>query len=58
MGSNIIAPAMSASKATSPELRPGQPMPWAVIDGMGDPVFVPGGREQPDMPEDRVVFEP
>lgn len=32
-------------------------MPWALIDGTGDSPFMPEGREQPDMPADRVVFE-
>ncbi len=33
-------------------------IPWALIDGTGDNPFMPEGREQPDMPADRVVFEP
>jgi antitoxin VapB len=32
-------------------------MPWALIDGLGDSPFMPQGREQPDLPADRVVFE-
>jgi antitoxin VapB len=33
------------------------PMPWRLIDETGDRAFMPGGREQPDLPTDRVVFE-
>ena len=33
-------------------------MPWALIDQTGDSLFMPEGREQPDMPTDRVVFDP
>lgn len=32
-------------------------MPWALIDRTGDSPFMPEGREQPDMPADRVMFE-
>jgi len=32
-------------------------MPWALIDATGDNPFMAEGREQPDMPPDRVVFE-
>jgi antitoxin VapB len=32
-------------------------MPWSLIDGLGDSPFMPEGREQPDLPADRVVFE-
>jgi antitoxin VapB len=32
-------------------------VPWDVIDAIGDPVFMPEGREQPPMPADRVVFD-
>jgi antitoxin VapB len=33
------------------------PMPWLLIDKTGDRTFMPDGREQPVLPEDRVVFE-
>ena len=33
------------------------PMPWARIDELGDNPFMPEGREQPEMPADRLVFE-
>ena len=33
------------------------PMPWALIDELGDNPFMPEGREQPEMPADRLVFE-
>jgi antitoxin VapB len=33
------------------------PMPWDMIDQFGDTPFMPEGREQPPMPEDRTVFE-
>jgi antitoxin VapB len=33
-------------------------MPWELIDSLGDNPFMPQGREQPPMPEDRVVFDP
>jgi antitoxin VapB len=32
-------------------------MPWQLIDETGDRTFMPDGREQPALPEDRVVFE-
>ena len=32
-------------------------MPWSLIDGIGDDLFAPNGRDQPAMPYDRVVFE-
>jgi antitoxin VapB len=32
-------------------------MPWELIDELGDNPFMPEGREQPQMPSDRVVFE-
>lgn len=33
-------------------------MPWATIDAIGDRSFMSEGRDQPNMPESRVVFEP
>ena len=30
---------------------------WATIDALGDKPFMPEGREQPDMPPDRVIFD-
>jgi antitoxin VapB len=33
------------------------PMPWRLIDETGDRAFMPDGREQPGMPEERVVFD-
>jgi antitoxin VapB len=35
----------------------GRPMPWDLIDGLGDKPFMPEGRDQPAMPADRVVFD-
>jgi antitoxin VapB len=32
-------------------------MPWDLIDRLGDMPFMSAGREQPEMPEDRVVFD-
>ena len=32
-------------------------MPWALIDDIGDRPFMPEGREQPEAPPDRAVFE-
>lgn len=32
-------------------------MPWDVIDALGDRPFMPDGREQPEMPSDRVMFD-
>ena len=29
---------------------------WAAIDALGDKPFMPQGREQPEMPPDRVAF--
>jgi len=31
-------------------------MPWSVIDRIGDTPFMPEGRDQPAMPDDRVTF--
>ena len=31
---------------------------WAAIDALGDKPFMTQGREQPETPPDRVVFEP
>jgi antitoxin VapB len=33
------------------------PMPWALIDGIGDKPFMPEGREQPAMPADPPIFD-
>lgn len=33
------------------------PMPASLIDAAGDVPFMPAGREQKPLPEDRVVFE-
>jgi antitoxin VapB len=30
---------------------------WAEIDAIGDKPFMPEGREQPEMPPDRRIFE-
>jgi len=32
-------------------------MPWELIDQLGDAPFMPEGREQPEMPADRALFE-
>lgn len=32
-------------------------MPWALIDQTGDSPFMPDGRQQPDMPDDRAIFD-
>jgi very-short-patch-repair endonuclease len=32
-------------------------VPWALIDQLVDQPFMPEGREQPELPKDRVVFE-
>ncbi len=34
------------------------PMPWPEIDALGDKSFMPQGREQPEMPADRIIFDP
>jgi hypothetical protein len=33
-------------------------MPWEVIDSLGDQIFMPEGREQSPMVEDKAEFEP
>ena len=38
-------------------MEPDDSMPWPEIDQLGDSPFMPEGREQPDMPEDRAAFE-
>jgi antitoxin VapB len=35
----------------------GGAMPWSLIDQTGDSPFMPQGREQPALPDERVVFE-
>jgi antitoxin VapB len=47
VGSRVILEPMPASGE----------MPWAEIDALGDAPFMPQGREQPAMPEDRIVFD-
>jgi antitoxin VapB len=37
------------------DAKPG--VPWALIDQLVDQPFMPEGREQPEMPEDKVVFD-
>jgi antitoxin VapB len=32
-------------------------MPWATIDNLGDSPFMPAGREQPELPDERAAFE-
>jgi len=32
-------------------------MPWAELDKLGDRPFMPEGREQPALPEDRTPFD-
>ncbi len=32
-------------------------VPWELIDALGDAPFMADGREQPDMPADRAVFD-
>ncbi len=39
-------------------MAPAESMPWTAIDQLGDSPFMPEGREQPETPADRVVFEP
>ena len=34
-----------------------RPMPWDLIDRLGDKPYMPDGRDQPVMPADRVVFD-
>jgi len=34
-----------------------QGMPWSLIDATGDTPFMAGGRDQPSIPDDRIVFE-
>jgi antitoxin VapB len=38
-------------------IAPDGPMPWTTIDQLGDSPFMPEGREQPEAPPDRAVFE-
>ena len=38
-------------------LSPDATILWALIDQMGARPFMPEGREQPEMPEDRMVFD-
>ena len=33
------------------------PTPWALIDEIGDDPFMPEGREQPETPADRRIFD-
>lgn len=47
VGDRVILEPMTSVTAT----------PWALIDQLVDQPFMPEGREQPEMPEDRVVFD-
>jgi antitoxin VapB len=38
-------------------MTPDAAMPWALLDELGDTPFMPEGRDQPEMPEDRITFE-
>lgn len=38
-------------------LDAGHAMSWADIDKLGDQPFMPEGREQPPIPDDRAVFD-
>src|ERR1700740_754675 len=38
-------------------MEPDEPMPCTAIDQLGDSRFMPEGREQPEAPPDRAVFE-
>lgn len=47
VGSRVILEPLDAGKA----------MPWEDIDRLGDRSFMAEGRDQPDMPADRTVFD-
>ncbi len=38
-------------------ITPAETTPWGAIDQLGDFPFMPEGREQPEMPADRVAFD-
>ena len=38
-------------------MEPDESMPWTAIDQLGDSPFMPEGREQPEAPPYRAVFE-
>jgi hypothetical protein len=52
---------MSGTKKGDREIpeapAPGSGMPWVEIDRLGDTPFMPEGREQPELPEDRANNE-
>jgi antitoxin VapB len=56
-GTEVRATKVGKYVILSPDEPPG-PMPWDEIDRMFDPSFFAEGREQPPMPEDRVIFDP
>jgi hypothetical protein len=39
-------------------MREIRPMPWNLIDRLGDTPFMPEGRDQPAMPAGKVIPEP
>jgi hypothetical protein len=39
-------------------MREIRPMPWGLIDRLGDTPFMPEGRDQPAMPAGKVIPEP
>jgi hypothetical protein len=39
-------------------MREIRPMPWNLIDRLGDTPFMPEGRDQPDMPAGKMIFQP
>jgi antitoxin VapB len=47
IGDRVILEPMTSDTAT----------PWELIDRLGDKPFMPEGREQPEMPPDRVIFD-
>ena len=47
IGDRVILEPMTSDTAT----------PWALIDRLGDKPFMPEGREQPEMPPDREIFD-
>jgi antitoxin VapB len=39
-------------------MREIRPIPWNLIDRLGDTPFMPEGRDQPDMPAGKMIFQP
>ena len=56
-GSEVEVLRIGDSVVLKPLARTAEAMPWAAIDALGDGLFMQGGREQPEMPDDTGIFD-